>query len=133
VRPYRGIPIFDGGTLVQHYLRPEEMRPFHSQVLGCLAEAAAACGPGAGSSSSQSKQEEGQHSQHSQQQQQEKGEEGGHSRHPQQQQQQQQQQQPAEQEEGKEGRGVMPDRPGGHPSPAHELYAMLVDLQLLRR
>ncbi|KXZ47393.1 hypothetical protein GPECTOR_35g831 [Gonium pectorale] len=33
VRPYRPIPIFRPDTLVQHYLRPEEMRPFHQQAL----------------------------------------------------------------------------------------------------
>ena len=32
VRPYRPIPIFRPDTLVQHYLRPEEMRPFYKQV-----------------------------------------------------------------------------------------------------
>lgn len=33
VRPYRGIPIFKPSTIVQHYLAPEEMLPFHQQVL----------------------------------------------------------------------------------------------------
>lgn len=32
VRPYRGIPIFKSNTIVQHYLQPEEMVPFHKQV-----------------------------------------------------------------------------------------------------
>lgn len=32
VRPYRGIPVFKSSTVVQHYLTPEEMAPFHSQV-----------------------------------------------------------------------------------------------------
>jgi hypothetical protein len=32
VRPYRGIPVFKSSTVVQHYLTPEEMSPFHSQV-----------------------------------------------------------------------------------------------------
>lgn len=32
VRPYRPIPIFRPDTLVQHYLRPEEMKPFYTQV-----------------------------------------------------------------------------------------------------
>ena len=29
----RGIPIFHPDTLVQHYLRPEEMKPFYAQAL----------------------------------------------------------------------------------------------------
>ncbi|KAI8464209.1 MAG: galactosyltransferase-domain-containing protein [Monoraphidium minutum] len=33
VRPYRGIPVFHPATLVQHYLRPEEMKPFYDQAL----------------------------------------------------------------------------------------------------
>mmetsp|Transcript_26122 Transcript_26122/g.66490 ORF Transcript_26122/g.66490 Transcript_26122/m.66490 type:complete len:322 (+) Transcript_26122:142-1107(+) len=41
VRPYRLLPTFRPDTLVQHYLRPEEMRPFYAQAL----EAAAAGGP----------------------------------------------------------------------------------------
>ncbi|KAF6256085.1 galactosyltransferase-domain-containing protein [Scenedesmus sp. NREL 46B-D3] len=36
VRPYRGIPIFQASTVVQHYLTPEEMVPFHQQVLQAL-------------------------------------------------------------------------------------------------
>lgn len=32
VRPYRGIPIFCADTIVQHYLAPEEMAPYHQQV-----------------------------------------------------------------------------------------------------
>lgn len=32
VRPYRGIPIFNAQTIVQHYLTPEEMMPFHKQA-----------------------------------------------------------------------------------------------------
>eukprot|EP00775_Hariotina_reticulata_P001775 gene1775-2111_t len=32
VRPYRGIPVFKPSTIVQHYLAPEEMVPFHQQV-----------------------------------------------------------------------------------------------------
>lgn len=36
VRPYRGIPIFQPSTVVQHYLTPEEMVPFHKQVLEAL-------------------------------------------------------------------------------------------------
>jgi hypothetical protein len=32
VRPYRGIPVFKPTTVVQHYLSPEEMAPFHAQV-----------------------------------------------------------------------------------------------------
>lgn len=35
VRPYRPIPIFRPDTLVQHYLAPEEMKPFYSQVRHC--------------------------------------------------------------------------------------------------
>ncbi len=35
VRPYRPLPTFRPDTLVQHYLRPEEMRPFYLQV--CVA------------------------------------------------------------------------------------------------
>ncbi len=34
VRPYRAIPLFHPSTIVQHYLRPEEMRPFYQQVGG---------------------------------------------------------------------------------------------------
>ncbi|GBF93985.1 hypothetical protein Rsub_06234 [Raphidocelis subcapitata] len=52
VRPYRGIPIFHPSTLVQHYLRPEEMGPFYSQALQHArhqreggGDAAAAAGP----------------------------------------------------------------------------------------
>jgi hypothetical protein len=41
VCPYRGIPIFKPTTIVQHYLRPEEMMPFHKQVLAAIATAAA--------------------------------------------------------------------------------------------
>jgi hypothetical protein len=41
VRPYRGIPIFKPTTVVQHYLKPEEMAPFHAQVWHCVAGAAA--------------------------------------------------------------------------------------------
>lgn len=33
VRPYRGIPVFKPTTIVQHYLAPEELAPFHAQVL----------------------------------------------------------------------------------------------------
>jgi hypothetical protein len=36
VRPYRALPLFAASTIVQHYLRPEEMGPFHSRVLGVL-------------------------------------------------------------------------------------------------
>lgn len=32
VRPYRPLPTFRPDTLVQHYLKPEEMRPFYLQV-----------------------------------------------------------------------------------------------------
>lgn len=38
VRPYRGIPIFQRTTVVQHYLRPEEMRPFYDQVTPAYAQ-----------------------------------------------------------------------------------------------
>lgn len=33
VRPYRGIPIFKPETVVQHYLTPEELAPYHAQVI----------------------------------------------------------------------------------------------------
>jgi hypothetical protein len=36
VRPYRALPLFDARTIVQHYLRPEEMGPFHTRVLATL-------------------------------------------------------------------------------------------------
>jgi hypothetical protein len=36
VRPYRALPLFDASTVVQHYARPEEMRPFHAQVMEAL-------------------------------------------------------------------------------------------------
>lgn len=39
VRPYRGIPIFKPDTVVQHYLTPEEMAPFHAQVSSSAAGA----------------------------------------------------------------------------------------------
>jgi hypothetical protein len=39
VRPYRGIPIFKPSTVVQHYLTPEEMVPFHKQVRRAYARA----------------------------------------------------------------------------------------------
>ncbi len=42
VRPYRAIPIFHPGTVVQHYLRPEEMRPFYVQARAAAAAAALA-------------------------------------------------------------------------------------------
>ncbi|EFJ51082.1 hypothetical protein VOLCADRAFT_116659 [Volvox carteri f. nagariensis] len=42
VRPYRPIPIFRPDTLVQHYLRPEEMQPFFQQALEAASAAAAA-------------------------------------------------------------------------------------------
>ena len=32
VRPYRPLPTFRPDTLVQHYLRPEEMKPLYQQV-----------------------------------------------------------------------------------------------------
>lgn len=35
VRPYRGIPVFKPTTIVQHYLAPEELAPFHAQVCSC--------------------------------------------------------------------------------------------------
>jgi galactosylxylosylprotein 3-beta-galactosyltransferase len=38
VRPYRAIPIFHPNTIVQHYLKPEEMKPFYVQA--CAAAAA---------------------------------------------------------------------------------------------
>lgn len=34
VRPYRPLPTFRPDTLVQHYLRSEEMKPFWEQVRG---------------------------------------------------------------------------------------------------
>jgi hypothetical protein len=34
--PPRALPLFDASTVVQHYLRPEEMRPFHAQVMESL-------------------------------------------------------------------------------------------------
>jgi hypothetical protein len=37
VRPYRGLPIFQADTVVQHYLCAEEMAPFHQQVGGLCA------------------------------------------------------------------------------------------------
>ncbi|PNH05204.1 Lactosylceramide 1,3-N-acetyl-beta-D-glucosaminyltransferase B [Tetrabaena socialis] len=40
VRPYRPIPIFRPDTLVQHYLTPEEMRPFYQQALASAAAGA---------------------------------------------------------------------------------------------
>jgi hypothetical protein len=43
VRPYRGLPIFAAATIVQHYLAPEEMAPFHQQVRR-MAVARVACG-----------------------------------------------------------------------------------------
>ncbi|GLI58874.1 hypothetical protein VaNZ11_000643 [Volvox africanus] len=42
VRPYRPIPIFRPDTLVQHYLRPEEMRPFYQQALEAAASGSVA-------------------------------------------------------------------------------------------
>eukprot|EP00878_Enallax_costatus_P039845 GHUV01045768.1.p1 GENE.GHUV01045768.1~~GHUV01045768.1.p1 ORF type:complete len:260 (+),score=56.76 GHUV01045768.1:502-1281(+) len=36
VRPYRGIPIFQATTVVQHYLTAEEMMPYHKQVIAAL-------------------------------------------------------------------------------------------------
>ncbi|KAG1666364.1 hypothetical protein FOA52_007902 [Chlamydomonas sp. UWO 241] len=42
VRPYRPLPTFRPDTLVQHYLRAEEMRPFYCQARGGAAAAAAA-------------------------------------------------------------------------------------------
>ncbi|GLC59218.1 hypothetical protein PLESTB_001463200 [Pleodorina starrii] len=52
VRPYRPIPIFRPDTLVQHYLRPEEMRPYYTQAL----EAAAGGGGGGGADAGGSSQ-----------------------------------------------------------------------------
>jgi len=37
VRPYRALPLYAAGTVVQHYLRPEEMAPYHAQVMRGLA------------------------------------------------------------------------------------------------
>lgn len=34
VRPYRPLPTFRADTIVQHYLRAEEMKPFYVQVCG---------------------------------------------------------------------------------------------------
>ncbi|GFR43600.1 hypothetical protein Agub_g4697 [Astrephomene gubernaculifera] len=46
VRPYRPLPTFRPDTLVQHYLRPEEMRPFYQQALEAASgDAAPAAGP----------------------------------------------------------------------------------------
>lgn len=44
VRPYRGIPIFQPSTVVQHYLTPEEMVPFHKQVRAMQARLVAVAG-----------------------------------------------------------------------------------------
>jgi len=41
VRPYRPLPIYRPGTLVQHYLRPEEMKPYYENALQEAAAAAA--------------------------------------------------------------------------------------------
>lgn len=30
VRPYRPLPLYQSGTIVQHYMRPEEFAPYHS-------------------------------------------------------------------------------------------------------
>jgi hypothetical protein len=38
VRPYRGIPVFKPSTVVQHYLAPEEMAPYHEQVCVCTGQ-----------------------------------------------------------------------------------------------
>jgi hypothetical protein len=32
VRPYRPLPTFRANTIVQHYLKAEEMRPYHEQA-----------------------------------------------------------------------------------------------------
>ncbi|KAL6751034.1 hypothetical protein V8C86DRAFT_2790219 [Haematococcus lacustris] len=42
VRPYRPLPTFRPDTLVQHYLRPEEMAPYFHQALAARADRAAA-------------------------------------------------------------------------------------------
>lgn len=39
VRPYRAIPIFHPDTIVQHYLRPEEMKPFYVEARQAAASA----------------------------------------------------------------------------------------------
>lgn len=49
VRPYRALPVYHPDTIVQHYLTPEEMAPFHEQAL-----ASAGHGRGAGGASSSS-------------------------------------------------------------------------------
>ncbi len=36
VRPYRPLPMWRPDTLVQHYMQPEEMAPFHGRALGRL-------------------------------------------------------------------------------------------------
>ncbi len=41
VRPYRPIPIFHSSTIVQHYLKAEEMKPFYKQALESAAAATA--------------------------------------------------------------------------------------------
>ena len=41
VRPYRAIPIFHPDTIVQHYLRPEEMKPFYVEARRAAASASA--------------------------------------------------------------------------------------------
>ncbi|CAD7704359.1 unnamed protein product [Ostreobium quekettii] len=37
VRPYRAIPLFHADTVVQHYMRPEEMKPFFDNAIEAAA------------------------------------------------------------------------------------------------
>ncbi|KAF5829312.1 galactosyltransferase-domain-containing protein [Dunaliella salina] len=41
IRPYKPLPTFRADTLVQHYLTPEEMKPYYAQALGHASNKAA--------------------------------------------------------------------------------------------
>ena len=43
IRPYRPLPTFRPDTLVQHYLRPEEMAPFYKQASAACKRCMHAC------------------------------------------------------------------------------------------
>lgn len=60
IRPYRPLPLFQPDSIAQHYMRPEEFRPFCERAYTCGAapagrdaRAARACEPLAGGSSAQ--------------------------------------------------------------------------------
>jgi hypothetical protein len=42
VRPYRPLPLYRAGSIVQHYMQPEEFKAYHERATAADAEAEAA-------------------------------------------------------------------------------------------